>query len=95
MKQTKEEILAAEQAVENRKDSRRVGFDKMKERDNGYAILRDYNGRKVIMEWHIPKERREPNLAYSGVDEGYFTLKAGSLIYAFDSEEFRKALRWV
>lgn len=99
MKQSKlsgEEILAAEKAKDDRKQSRGRGFAKMDERDSGGAVLRDYNaGGPVLIYWHVPPERREDGVAYQHVPEGMFSLKVDNKIIAFDAEEFRRWLRWV
>lgn len=87
-KLTAAEIQAAEKAVEERKQSRKSGFDKMKERDLGHARLHDYNrSEEVWMHW--------------GFDDTLFRLeiKGGknhpALELVFDAEEFRRSLRWV
>jgi hypothetical protein len=94
-KLTAEEIFKAEKAKDDRVESRKRGFSKMEERDASYRKLRNYKGGEVVMQWHIPDERREEGIAYSGVPEGMFILKSEKETLVFDAEEFRKALRWV
>lgn len=86
-KMTTDEILAAEKAVDDRKQSRAQGFQMMDVRDQGTAVLS--NG--VRIEWHVPKDRREDYVGYSGVPNGMFLLDGK----VYDGEEFRRWLRWV
>lgn len=89
-KQTFEEILAAEKAVDARKQSRKQGFAKMGERDAGMARLQ--NGQ--IIYWHaLPPTHLEDNefWTHPNVPEGAFLLNHE----LYDVEDFRRALRWV
>lgn len=95
-KLTSDEILAAEKAKDDRVQSRKQGFAKMKERDAGWA--RFSNG--VIMRWHVPSSWSEEihgvrTLTGNHIPEGCFILKVGKQEEMFDAEEFRKSLRWV
>jgi hypothetical protein len=94
-KTSAEEILKAEKAVDDRRRSRSNGFEKMSERDAGHAKLHNYNGGEVRMLWHIPKDRREDGLVYSGIPDGMFGLELNDQLLVFDAEEFRRQLRWV
>ncbi len=93
-KLSEEDILRAEKAKDDRKRSRRRGYAKMEERDAGTARIRNYNGSEVRMLWHIPEDRREEGLCYSGVSDGMFILEFAGKKLVFDAEEFRKWLRW-
>jgi len=90
-----EEILKAEKAVDDRRNSRKRGYSKMHERDAGFAHLS--NG--VDMLWPVPEIWSEEvggisTLNVSKVPEGYFVLKLGEKTWLFNTEEFRRHLRW-
>jgi hypothetical protein len=93
-KLTHDEILKAEIAKDNRIQSRKKGFSKMYERDEG--MVKFSNG--VLMLWPVP-EMEAPDKGIHvyprRVPEGKFVLKLGDESYLFDAEEFRKCLRWV
>jgi hypothetical protein len=100
MVQTRDEILAAEKAVDDRIGHRNRGFRLAKdERDVGWR--RFSNG--VTMLWHVNKPEiadLDEGEVYlypegCGVPEGTFVLKVNGKRLAFDAEEFRRALRWV
>lgn len=82
-KTTADEIEAAEKAKDERTQSRRRGFDKMKERDQNYAFIRDYNtSSPILVRW--------------GEYPGKFIIGAKNRQkdLVFDAEELRKWLRW-
>lgn len=78
-KLTSDEILEAEKAKDERVKSRNRGYSKMKERDQGWQRLHCTNARAVLL-W--------------GVQEDRFALDIEGKKYIFDTEDFRKALRW-
>lgn len=82
-----EEILTAEKAVEDRRRSRTKGFSKMKERDQNWRRLS--NG--VVMLWGeqehfalVIPERHVPGQAKAVPKQ----------VITFNTEDFRKGLRW-
>lgn len=84
---TRDEILAAEEAAENRRRSRAKGFDLMKTRDSGHGLIRDYGGKvqEIWMLW-----------GYDGKFKLDIRLYGGkNLELVLDGEEVRKWLRWV
>lgn len=84
---TRDEILAAEEAAENRRNSRAKGFDLMKVRDTGHGLIRDYGGRaqEIWMLWGYDGKFKLSIRLYGGED----------LELVLDGEEVRKWLRWV
>lgn len=86
-KQTADEIFAAEEAAEKRKQSRKGGFELMKERDSGVGLLKDYGGKasEVWMLWGADDKFKLDIRLYGNK----------SLELVFDGEEFRRWLRWV
>lgn len=85
-KLSSDEILTAEKAADDRKASRAKGFELMKTRDSGHGFLKDYGGeaREVWMLWGYDGKFKLDVRLYGG--------KSVELI--FDTEEFRKSLRW-
>lgn len=90
-----DEIIAAEKAKDERQQSRKRGFSKMRERDASHARIRNLAGQDVIMQWNIPDENRDEGVAYLNIPDGLFALKVGKETAVFDAEEFRRSLRWV
>lgn len=98
-KLTQEEILEAEKASEDRKQSRKLGFEKMYERDQVMKHLSAasrINNADIRMLWHVDPELVKlpvgglwPNIA-----EDKFMLKIDDKEYYFDLDEFRRWLRW-
>jgi len=85
------EIAELENAEYQRREIRKTGFQKMKERDLGYGRLRDYNGHKAVwMDWRMTAEYESDQL---------FKMVIGSgdekITIVLDAEEVRKHLRWV
>lgn len=102
-KLTADEILAAEKAAADRRDTRNRGFAKMHERDQAAKVLD--NG--VTMYWHVNKELgRETSTAVvdgkevdiavypMNIPEDCFALKIDGKMHLFNLEEFRRWLRW-
>lgn len=89
-KLTMDEILTAEKAADNRKRSRKQGFDKMHERDQHWKRLSN----DTIMLWYVHPDQRNPGLAYEFIPEDGFALIIGGKKYVYDTEEFRRWLRW-
>lgn len=103
-KLTFEEIQAAELAADNRRQSRASGFAKMHERDQSVQLLS--NGATMI--WYVDKEANKREGWYTNekgkevkvttyppqIPEDSFGLKIDGKIYVFNTEEFRKNLRW-
>lgn len=92
-KLTTDEIFTAEKAADDRRISRNNGYSLMKDRDMGAVTLS--NG--ISMLWHVPK----PDFPEEGIHvypknipEDSFILKVGSEEIMFDTEEFRRWLRW-
>ena len=92
-----DDIVAAEKAADERKHKRGRAFRTMKLRDRGWAKVRDYNqNTEVIMHWHVPEdEDLEEGSVRKQVPPDRFLLIIGGKTYAFDTEEFRRAFRWV
>lgn len=86
---TGEEILKAEQAADARRKHRAGGFRLMKDRDAGSHRLS--NG--VLMNWHTPKPEGE-NWIWRYIPEDSFELEVDGKRILFDTEEFKKWLRW-
>lgn len=101
---TFEEIQAAEQASEKRRQSRNQGFRKMHDRDRAHQKLS--NG--ITMLWHVDRElnKDESHIVREDgtvvditvypqdVPEECFGLVIDGKRYLFDLDEFRKWLRW-
>lgn len=99
---TFEEIQTAEKAADDRRKSRKTGFEKMIERDE--SMHRLSNG--VVMLWHVNRDLMYPYI--SGTDsegqeykvyqptvpEDSFGLSIDGKVYLFNLEEFRRSLRW-
>lgn len=98
------EALAAEKAVADRQQNRKLGYAKMKERDEGGVFLS--NG--VEMRWPVDREigKSKQSITLNGkkhevvsypraIPEGKFTLVLAGKEILFDTEEFRRSLRWV
>ncbi len=106
MKKTKlthEEILEAEKFQDNRKRTRAIGFQKMHERDQAVATLS--NGAQML--WHVDKElnRQVGTMFINGktveivtyppnIPEDSFGLVIDGKTHIFNTEEFRRWLRW-
>lgn len=93
-----EEAQAVEIAAAETKENRKMGFNKMHERDAGAHQLRDYTGRSVVIHWHVDVKPQE-FAAYIDVPEDKFLLefknKHGETErMVFDTDEFRQSLRW-
>jgi hypothetical protein len=89
---TFEEIQAAEKASDERRQSRAQGFTKMYERDA--VMSRLSNG--VLMLWHV-----DPSLVKTSaggvhpyIPDDKFMLVIDGKEHYFDTEDFRKSLRW-
>lgn len=91
-KLTSEEIQAAEKASDDRKRSRGQGFAKMYERDA--VMTRLSNG--TLMLWHVdPKQvKTSAGGVWPNIPEDKFMLVIDGKEHYFDTEEFRKSLRW-
>jgi hypothetical protein len=102
-KLTFDEILKAEQASDARHQSRKQGFAKMHERDQAMQTLS--NG--VTMLWYVDRElnKQEGTISIDGKDteitvyppqipEDSFALVIEGRKHIFNTEEFRKWLRW-
>lgn len=90
---TAEEINKAEKARDDRLRSRKKGFSKMHERDEGQALLN--NG--VTMHWPVVEfdaPDKGIHVYPRRVPEGMFVLEFDGQSYLFDAEEFRRYLRW-
>lgn len=93
MRKTKlsmDEILAAEQAADNRKRSRKQGFDKMHERDQHWKRLSN----DTVMLWYVHPDQRELGLGYEYIPEDSFALIIDGKKHVYNTEEFRTWLRW-
>lgn len=82
-----DEILEAEKTADARKQNRKKGFEKAKERDAGHGVIRDYNGkaREIHMLWGTGGKFKLDIDLYGGQ----------SVELVLDAEQFRKLLRWV
>lgn len=88
-KLTAAEILKAEEAAEQRRQNRANGFSLMKDRDMGSHRLS--NG--VLMNWHVPKPK-EGDYIWRHIPEDGFELEIDGKRILFNTEEFRRWLRW-
>lgn len=80
-------------AADERRRTRKMGFDKMHERDQAWRRLS--NGTTML--WHVPKDRHPIGLlgpVMPNVPEDKFALVINGKEILFDTEEFRKWLRW-
>lgn len=102
-KLTFEEVQAAERASDDRKRSRSQGFAKMHERDQSVQLLS--NGARMI--WYVEKEANKYEGFYNNdgkrvgvttyppnIPKDSFGLILDKKTYIFNTEEFRKWLRW-
>jgi hypothetical protein len=89
---TSEEIQAAEKASEERKQSRKQGFTKMYERDS--VMRRLSNG--TLMLWHVDPElvKTPPGGVWPNIPEDKFMLVIDGKEHYFDTQEFKRWLRW-
>lgn len=87
-----DEVQEAEQAAEDRKQSRKQGFAKMYERDS--VMRRLSNG--ITMLWHVDPElvKTPPGGVWPNIPEDKFMLIVDGKEHYFNTEEFRKWLRW-
>lgn len=83
------EILEAEKAAEARKQQRGSGFRLMKDRDAGSHRLS--NG--VMMNWHTPKPEGD-NWIWRYVPEDSFELEINGKRVLFNTDEFKRWIRW-
>jgi hypothetical protein len=90
-KLTADEVWAAEKAADDRKRSRKTGFDMMHTRDQGYTHLS--NG--VIFLWPVDRDKLPAGTVLPNIPEGHFKLVIGGKEYLFDADEFAKWTRWV
>ena len=100
-KQTAEEVLAIEEAAEERKQNRNAGFGKMRERDEGGTTIPSLGGGRVRLNWHtnrnrqiIPTKKGVIFYTPSNVPEGKFGIQIGNERVLVDADDMRKALRW-
>lgn len=84
-----EEMEASLLAEDKRKKDRANAFGLMSVRDRGWVELQ--NG--AVMEWPVVAEP-EDYVPRSVIPEGSFLLHIKGETYAFDTDEFRKFLRW-
>lgn len=85
------QLDATEQSELERRATRNMGFEKMKERDLGYGRLRDFNGGKEVwMDWRMSQDAEADQLFKLVVGTGY-----DKITLVFDAEQFRRHLRWV
>jgi hypothetical protein len=87
-----DEMFAAEKAADDRKQSRKAGFNKMLERDSVMHRLSD----GTVMLWSVdPKMVKLPaGGTWPNIPEDKFLLVVDGKEHYFDTEEFRKWLRW-
>ena len=89
---TADEMFAAEKAADDRRQSRKAGFDKMLERDS--VMHRLSNG--VMMLWSVdPKMVKGSGYAvHPNIPEDKFMLVIDGKEHYFDTDEFKTWLRW-
>ena len=89
---TADEMLTAEKAAEDRKQSRKLGFNKMLERDS--VMHRLSNG--VMMLWSVdPKQvKLQAGGTWPNIPEDKFMLVIDGKEHLFDTDEFSKWIRW-
>lgn len=104
---TADEVLAIEKARDERTQKRNKAFGAMRERDRGYRILsngvrmrwsapdqKTYLGEDMF----IGEGKHRRPIRYltvpNGIPDGYFALDIKGNTYLFDTEEFRRWLRW-
>ena len=84
-----QEIEEIEKAEADRKTSRRNGLSLASIRDRGWIRLN--NG--ALLEWNVDRELEEGE-ARRIVPKGHFVLTDNNKSMLFNTEEFRKWLRW-
>jgi len=89
---TVDEMLKAEKDAEDRKQSRKAGYEKMLERDAVMHTLS--NG--VVMLWSVdPKMVKLPSGGvWPNIPEDMFALVIDGKEHYFDVNEFKKWVRW-
>lgn len=89
---TFDEIQAAEQASEDRRQSRKQGFAKMYERD---AVMKRLSNGAVML-WHVDPElvKCPAGGVWPNIPEDKFLLVIDGKEHYFDLHEFRRWLRW-
>ena len=89
---TADEMFEAEKAADDRKRSRKAGFDKMLERDS--VMHRLSNG--AVLLWSVdPKQVKLPaGGTWPNIPEDMFALVIDGKEHYFDTDEFKKWIRW-
>ena len=89
---TADEMFAAEKAADDRRQSRKAGFDKMLERDS--VMHRLSNG--AMMLWSVdPKQvKLQAGGTWPNIPEDKFMLVIDGKEHLFDTDEFKKWIRW-
>ncbi len=89
---TSDEMFAAEKAADDRRKSRQTGFTKMLERDSVMHRLSD----GTIMMWSVdPKMvKTPPGGTWPNIPEDKFVLVIDGKEHYFNTDEFKKWLRW-
>lgn len=85
------ELESNEYSEHERKELRKTGFAKMKERDAGVGRLYDYHGHKEVwVDWRLNEKYQ---------DDQMFKLVIGSgkdkVTLVLDAEQLRRHLRWI
>lgn len=88
-----DDIAEAEKAKSERAYNRGRAFRIMELRDKGWAKLKNYNGGEVVMLWHVPGDLEEGEVR-TIIPPDRFLLRIDNITLAFDTEEFKKWLRW-
>lgn len=84
------DVIKAEEAAENRKQSRARGFTLMKERDSGLGVIHEKSGKVKNIDFYWNLDPEDHTFKLSVHPYGKETMD----LY-LDAEEFRKCLRWV
>ncbi len=89
---TADEMFEAEKAADDRRKSRRAGFDKMLERDS--VMHRLSNG--AMMLWSVdPKQvKLQAGGTWPNIPEDMFVLVIDGKEHYFNTDEFKKWIRW-
>lgn len=96
-KLTTDEILKAEKAKEDRKAHRAAGFEKMKERDAGYALILDRGSDTSIVQmlWGGSLSEEADNAGLFALEISPNKHNSNKIKLLINAEELRKHLRWV
>lgn len=74
-----------------RQESRKSGFSLMSVRDRGWGRV---GGSDVVLEWHVPRDKRPAGVPYRNVPTGMVVLHIGKESALINVEDLLKLTRW-